>query len=42
VNVEINWFSAEETGAPHCQCDNQTLGKEYICDWLEKALFIVE
>jgi dienelactone hydrolase len=42
VKVEIKWFSAEETGASHCQCDNQTLGKEYIFDWLAKTLFITE
>lgn len=42
VNVEIKWFSAEETGASHCQIDNLTIGMEYVCDWLAKTLKIDE
>ena len=38
VNVQMKWFTPEETGAAHCQCDNPTLGMEYICDWLGREL----
>lgn len=38
VDVEIKWFAANETGAAHCQCDNPTLGMEYICDWIGAQL----
>ena len=38
VDVEIKWFTPEETGAAHCQCDNPTLGMEYICDWIADRL----
>jgi len=38
VNVRLKWFTPEETGAAHCQCDNPTLGMEYICDWLGQQL----
>lgn len=42
VNVEIKWFTAEETGASHCQIDNLTLGMEYVCDWLASVLKVDE
>jgi dienelactone hydrolase len=42
VNVEIKWFTAEETGASHCQIDNLTIGMEYICDWIAKTLKVDE
>jgi len=42
VDVSIKWFSAEETGASHCQIDNLTLGMEYVCDWLAAQLGIDE
>jgi dienelactone hydrolase len=42
VDVHLKRFSAEETGASHCQIDNLTLGMEYICDWLAKTLGIDE
>lgn len=42
VQVEIKWFTAEETGAAHCQIDNLTLGMEYICDWIAKQIGIDE
>ena len=38
VDVTLKWFTAEETGAQHCQVDNPTLGMEYICDWLSEQL----
>lgn len=38
VDVTIEWFSPEETGAAHCQIDNPTLGMELICDWLAERL----
>lgn len=38
VDVVLKWFTAEETGAQHCQVDNPTLGMEYICDWLGSQL----
>ena len=36
LDVELKVFSAEETGASHCQVDNPTIGQEYIFDWLAK------
>ena len=38
VDVTIKWFTAEETGAAHCQVDNPTPGMELICDWLSDHL----
>lgn len=40
MDVELKVFTAEETGAAHCQCDNPTFGKEYVCDWLADKLDI--
>lgn len=40
VNFSLKIFSSEETGAGHCQCDNPTLGQEYICDWIADQLGI--
>lgn len=37
-DVTFKVFTAEETGAAHCQIDNPTLGMEYICDWLADKL----
>lgn len=37
-DVTFKVFSAEETGAAHCQIDNPTLGQEYIFDWLADKL----
>lgn len=37
-DVTFKVFTAEETGAAHCQCDNPTLGQEYIFDWLAEKL----
>jgi dienelactone hydrolase len=42
VDVEIKWFTAEETGASHCQIDNLTIGMEYVCDWLAAKLNVDE
>ena len=42
VDVSIKWFTAEETGASHCQIDNLTLGMEYVCDWLADKLGVDE
>ncbi len=42
VDVEIKWFSADETGASHCQIDNLTIGMEYVCDWIARKLKIDE
>ncbi|QKR99889.1 alpha/beta hydrolase [Sphingomonas sp. CL5.1] len=39
-DVTMKVFTAEETGASHCQIDNLTLGMEYICDWLADKLGI--
>lgn len=38
VDVTFKVFTAEETGAAHCQVDNPTLGQEFICDWLADRL----
>ncbi|MBF6992510.1 S9 family peptidase [Cupriavidus sp. IK-TO18] len=38
VDVQFKVFTAEETGASHCQIDNATLGQEYICDWIADKL----
>lgn len=37
-DVSFKVFTAEETGAAHCQIDNPTLGMEYIFDWLSDKL----
>lgn len=34
LDVTYKLFTAEETGAAHCQMDNPALGQEYICDWI--------
>ena len=39
-DVTFKVFTAEETGAAHCQIDNPTIGMEYICDWLADKLGI--
>lgn len=41
-DITFKVFSAEETGAAHCQIDNPTLGMEYIFDWLSKKLDIAQ
>lgn len=38
VPVELRVFSAEETGASHCQADNPSIGQAFICDWLADRL----
>jgi dipeptidyl aminopeptidase/acylaminoacyl peptidase len=38
VAVDFKVFSAEETGAAHCQADNPTLGQELVWDWLKRKL----
>jgi dipeptidyl aminopeptidase/acylaminoacyl peptidase len=38
VNATLKVFSAEDTGAAHCQIDNATLAMEFICDWLADRL----
>ena len=40
VDVTLRIFTAEETGAAHCQIDNPSLGQEYICDWIADRLGI--
>ncbi|WP_179957607.1 alpha/beta hydrolase family protein [Exilibacterium tricleocarpae] len=40
LDVTFKEFTAEETGAAHCQIDNPTLGQEFICDWLADKLGI--
>lgn len=40
VDATLRIFTAEETGASHCQVDNTTLGMEYVCDWLSDKLGI--
>ena len=40
LDVTFKEFSAEGTGAAHCQIDNPTIGQEYICDWLADKLDI--
>ena len=40
VNVSLRIFTAEETGASHCQIDNPSLGQEFICDWMADQLGI--
>lgn len=40
LDVTFKVFTAEDTGASHCQVDNPTLGQEYICDWLADQLGI--
>jgi dipeptidyl aminopeptidase/acylaminoacyl peptidase len=42
VQVTYKIFSAEETGASHCQVDNPTLGQEFICDWIAEQLRVDE
>lgn len=37
-DVTFKVFTAEETGAAHCQIDNPTIGQEFICDWLADRL----
>lgn len=39
-DISFRVFTAEETGAAHCQIDNPTLGMEFICDWLADKLGI--
>ena len=38
VDVTLKWFTAEETGAAHCQIDNPTPSMELICDWFVDRL----
>jgi hypothetical protein len=38
VAVALKVFTAEETGASHCQADNPSLGQAFICDWLAAQL----
>lgn len=40
VDVTLRIFTAEETGAAHCQIDNPSLGQEFICDWIADRLGI--
>jgi len=35
-------FTAEETGASHCQADNPTLGQEFVWDWIAIQLGIAQ
>lgn len=42
VDVTYKLFSAEETGAAHCQMDNPTLGQEFICDWIADQLGVAQ
>jgi dienelactone hydrolase len=42
VDATLKIFTAEETGASHCQVDNPTLGQEFICDWLSRTLGVNE
>lgn len=39
-DITFKVFSAEETGAAHCQIDNPTIGMEYVFDWLSQKLGI--
>jgi hypothetical protein len=38
VDVQLKVFTAEDSGAAHCQADNPTLGQEFIADWLKGIL----
>ncbi|MDQ0586281.1 alpha/beta hydrolase family protein [Variovorax paradoxus] len=38
VAVALKIFTAEETGASHCQADIPSLGQAFICDWLTAQL----
>ncbi len=40
LDVTKKLFTAEETGAAHCQIDNPTIGQEYIFDWLADVIGI--
>lgn len=40
VDATLRVFTADETGASHCQVDNTTFGMEYVCDWLADRLGI--
>lgn len=40
VDATLRIFTAEETGASHCQVDNTTFGMEFVCDWLADRLGI--
>jgi hypothetical protein len=42
VPVELRVFTAEETGASHCQADNPTLGQEFVWDWIAIQLGIAQ
>jgi len=38
VDVRLKVFTAQDTGASHCQADNPTLGQEFVMDWLKGIL----
>ena len=38
VAVTLKVFTAEETGASHCQADNPGPGQAFVCDWLAAQL----
>lgn len=38
IDVELEVFTSEDTGASHCQADNPTIGQELIADWLQRKL----
>ena len=40
--VTINFLTAEETGAEHCQHDTPTIAEEYRLDWLADGFGIDE
>ncbi len=40
LDVALKIFTAEDTGAEHCQTDNPTIGQEYIFDWPASVLNI--
>jgi dienelactone hydrolase len=40
AKIDLKIFSEQETGASHCQIDNQTVGKGFIFDWISKKIGI--
>jgi len=37
-NRKLKVFTLAEGGAEHCQVDNQSLGVDYMADWVAKIL----
>ncbi|MCP4749425.1 MAG: alpha/beta hydrolase, partial [Proteobacteria bacterium] len=35
---ELKVFTQAEGGVEHCQCDNRTLGVDYMADWIAEIL----